>query len=62
MSEPAETPQPAVSSTAQFELAYRYDEPSNPSTLTVFTPETERCTTEWLTVDRPTAVSLDAVR
>lgn len=46
----------------EFDLECLFDDPSNPSQLTVFSPETRRLTTEWLTVDRAAAVSLDRVR
>lgn len=46
--------------TPEFELECLYDEPSNPSELTVFAPD--RLTTEWLTADRSAAVPLDRIR
>lgn len=44
------------------ELACLFDDPSDPSELTVFSPETPRMATEWLTVDRASAVRLDRMR
>ncbi|SEA35651.1 hypothetical protein SAMN04488065_2799 [Haloplanus vescus] len=52
----------ALGTEPEFELECLYDDPSNPSELTVFTPETERLATEWVTVDQSTAVSLEEVR
>jgi len=43
-------------------LACLYDDPSNPSELTIFSPETPRMATEWLTVDRSAAVRLDRMQ
>jgi len=42
-----------------FELECLYDDPSE---LTIFSPDTRRLATEWLTVDRSTAVRLDRMR
>lgn len=46
----------------EFGLGCLFDDPSNPSTVTVFSPETDRLRTEWLTADRSTAVALESVR
>ncbi len=48
--------------TPEIELACLYDDPSDPSELTVFSPETPRTVTEWLTVDRASAIRLDRIR
>ncbi|WP_435070160.1 DUF7511 domain-containing protein [Haloplanus sp. C73] len=48
--------------TPEFELECLYDDPTNPSELTVFAPETRRLATEWVTVDQSTAVCLDEIR
>ena len=45
-----------------FELEWRYDDPSDPAELTVYDPEADRLATEWVTVDRSTAVSFDRIR
>lgn len=45
-----------------FELECRYDDPADPAELTVYAPETERLATEWVTVNRSAAVSLERVR
>lgn len=45
-----------------FELECLYDDPADPTELTVYAPETERLATEWVTVDRSAAVSLERVR
>lgn len=44
------------------ELECLYDDPSNPSKLTIFSPEPRRLATEWVTADRSTAVRLDRLR
>lgn len=46
----------------EFELECRFDDPADPSELTVFAPGERRVATEWLTVDRATAVPLDWIR
>jgi len=48
--------------TPEFELEYLYDDPSSPSELTIFSPDTRRLATEWVTVDRSSAVRLDQIR
>jgi hypothetical protein len=48
--------------TPEFELECLYDDPSNPSELTIFSPEPPAMATEWLTVDRAAAVRLDRMR
>ena len=45
-----------------FELECLYDDPADPTELTVYAPETERLATEWVTVNRSAAVSLERVR
>jgi hypothetical protein len=60
---PADAPSPAeLRSTPEFELECLFDDPSDPSELTIYTPETERLATEWVTADRGIAESLDRVR
>ena len=44
------------------ELQCLYDDDENPSEVTIFSPSRERFPTEWITVDRSTAVSLDDAR
>ena len=44
-----------------FELAYLFDEEEDPETVTVFSDEDDRITTEWMTVDRRSAVALEDV-
>jgi hypothetical protein len=46
----------------EFELECLYDDPSSPSELTIFSPETPEMATEWLTVDRSSALRLDRMR
>lgn len=48
--------------TPEFELEWLYDDPSSPSELTIFSPESRRLATEWVTVDRSAAVRLDRIR
>lgn len=45
-----------------FELECLYDDPSEPSELTIFSPDGESMVTEWMTADRSTAVALDRLR
>lgn len=52
--DPTETP--------TFELECLYDDPTDPAELTVYAPEAERLATEWVTVDRSAAVSLEEIR
>lgn len=44
-----------------FDLECIYDDPENPTALTVFSPKAEELTTSWITVDRGSAVSLDDI-
>ncbi|ELY32835.1 hypothetical protein C498_07245 [Haloferax volcanii DS2] len=44
-----------------FDLECIYDDPENPTELTVFSPKSEELTTSWITVDRGSAVSLDDI-
>jgi len=48
--------------TPEFELECLYDDPSSPSELTIFSPETRRMATEWVTIDRSAAIRLDRIR
>jgi hypothetical protein len=48
--------------TPRAELECLLDDPSDPSELTVFAPETDSLATEWLTVDWETACDLDRLR
>ncbi|MES3518331.1 MAG: hypothetical protein PPP58_11785 [Natronomonas sp.] len=43
-------------------LTGRYDDPDDPTELTVFPPDSEAVTTEWLTVDPAAAVPLPEMR
>lgn len=47
---------------SEFELECLYDDPSSPSEVTIFSPETPAMATEWLTVDRSATVRLDRMR
>lgn len=46
----------------EFDLDCLYDDPATPTELTIFSPETERRATEWVTVDQSVALSLDRIR
>ena len=43
-------------------LECRYDDPFDPSELTVYAPGERRRVTEWITVEHTAAVRLDRVR
>jgi hypothetical protein len=45
-----------------FDLEYLFDDPQNPSEVTITTTDTEQSVTQWVTVDRSTAVPLEEVR
>jgi hypothetical protein len=45
-----------------FELECLYDDPSSPTELTIFSPETPAMATEWLTADRSSVIRLDRIR
>jgi len=49
-------------STPEFELECLFDDPADPSELTIFSPEGGNIATEWVTADRSTARSLDRMR
>lgn len=44
------------------ELKHLFDDRSDPSELTVFSPAPRNLPTEWVTADRETAVGLDEMR
>ncbi|MDS0296158.1 hypothetical protein [Halogeometricum luteum] len=44
------------------ELEWLYDDRADPSELTIFSPGERTLATEWITVDRSVARSLDSVR
>lgn len=48
----------ADSSETAFSLEWQHDDRSNPSELTIFTPDEERLVTEWITIDSDQAVPL----
>ncbi|MEF8974248.1 MAG: hypothetical protein V5A15_05105 [Haloarcula sp.] len=48
--------------TPEFELDCLYDDPENPSELTIFPSDLQQSVTEWVTADRSAAVSLDELR
>ena len=47
---------------SRFDLACLYDDPFDPSELTIFVPEASARTTAWITADESTAVSLEECR
>ena len=46
----------------ELELECLYEDPASPSEVTIFYPGTPEMATEWLTVDRSSAVGLDRMR
>lgn len=46
----------------EFELDCLYDDPEDPSELTIFPSGRQQSVTEWVTADRSAAVSLDELR
>lgn len=48
--------------TPEFELDCLYDDPENPSELTIFASDIQQSVTEWVTADRSATVSLDQIR
>ncbi|AJF25545.1 MULTISPECIES: hypothetical protein [unclassified Haloarcula] len=46
----------------EFELDCLYDDPENPSELTIFPSDRQQSVTEWVTADRSATVSLDELR
>ena len=48
--------------TPEFELDCLYDDPEDPSELTIFPSDLQQSVTEWVTADRSAAVSLDELR
>jgi len=43
-------------------LAARYDDPADPTELTIYDPDGDKELTEWLSADTETAVALDTMR
>ena len=50
-----------VRETLDVDLEWLFDDPDDPSEVTVFTPRGERTATEWITVDADTAIPVDEV-
>lgn len=46
----------------KFELECLFDDVDNPSELTIFSPDGTHTATEWITVERAAAVSIDELR
>lgn len=55
-------PESGLGDVPRSELGCLYDDPDDPSELTIFVPETPARTTAWITVDEPSAVSLERHR
>lgn len=61
--ESAEVEAVVLSERPHFELEFLYDDPSAPTEVTIFEPETlQRGATEWLTIDHEHAVPLQETR
>lgn len=45
-----------------FDLECQYDDPMNPSELTIFAPDASTRTTTWISADDSTAIPLDRCR
>ncbi|WP_336327967.1 hypothetical protein [Halovenus sp. HT40] len=46
----------------EFELECLFDDMEEPTELTIFTPEGSATVSEWITIDRPSAVSVTEIR
>ncbi|MFT4947072.1 MAG: hypothetical protein ACI8TL_001312 [Natronomonas sp.] len=46
----------------EFELECLFDDMEEPTELTIFTPEGEATASEWITIDRPSAVPVTEIR
>lgn len=44
-----------------FPLSYRFDDPHEPATVTVYDPAAAELTTSWISADATVAVSLDEI-
>ncbi|MFU1781007.1 hypothetical protein ACM16X_06485 [Haloarcula japonica] len=51
-----------LNETPEFELDCLYDDPENPSELTIFPSDRQQSVTEWVTADRSATVSLEKLR
>lgn len=51
-----------LAETPEFDLECLYDDPVDPSELTIFSPEEREFGTEWVTAAASTAVPLDQIR
>jgi hypothetical protein len=56
------SPRAELEAAPEFDLECLFDDPENPSEVTITTPDTEQSVTEWVTVDRSTAVPLEEVQ
>lgn len=55
-------PAEELTETPEFELECLYDDAADPTELTVFAPENQRLTTEWVTANVSAAVPLEETR
>ncbi|EMA34225.1 DUF7511 domain-containing protein [Haloarcula japonica] len=51
-----------LNETPEFELDCLYDDPEDPSELTIFPSDRQQSVTEWVTADRSATVSLEKLR
>jgi len=59
---PTPNPQGWVGEAPEFDLSHRFDDPRDPTTVTVFPGEGADSTTEWITVDTGYALPLEEIR
>lgn len=48
--------------TPEFALECLYDDPLDPSELTIYAPDGQRFATEWVTADQSAAIPIDQIR
>ena len=56
------TNEDALTEEPNFELECLYDDMDNPEEVTIFTPDGEATASEWITVDRDSAVAVTEIR
>ncbi|MFB6222997.1 MAG: hypothetical protein ABEH86_04910 [Haloarcula sp.] len=55
-------PETELDESPEFELNCLYDDPEDPSELTIFSSDLQKSMTEWVTADRSTIIPLDRIR
>lgn len=61
--EPSEPSQPThLEELPQFDLEYLFDDDDDPTEVTIFADDPESLSTQWITVDRSSAIPLEEVR